>query len=469
LVFVAVAVLVAAACGRGGNDQSKDTTTTSAESSTTPSNAPPTTTALTTTAAPTTTTTTWGVRADKVLIGPGGLQVNLAACPESWQDQQGISAERILLGASGPFTGPAAPIGLSLKGYEARLAQANTQGGIAGRSLEMVVLDDGWDPQVSAADARTLIDSHGVMALTGLYGTKQADAASAVASPACVPQVVLSPHPALSDAATRPWLVPTLSSWMSDITAMLQTIAGEQPTGVTLAVVSDDDREYGDSLVRYATAAAALYPNVTVLPAVRVPAGTTDGTAIAAQVAAGQPTALIVGMTSTATEPVLRALHASNAAAEARFVTSAVQLQRLVAAGVEGWRTVRSPDAPQEASGTLAAGFLEAADAAGLSSSDRPVFWIGYANADLLLQALKSAAQLPGGLSRTNLLLALWSMQTTHPAVPGLKVHANGPADPVLVEGGVLSRLSGGVLVPIGVVDVDGRSPRCPGTDIFAC
>lgn len=464
---MAVGVVVAAACGQGGKDEGRNTTT-SAPSLTTSTTAPPTTSAPTT-AAPTTTTTTWGVRADKVLIGPGGLQVNLAACPEGWQDQQGISAERILLGASAPLTGQAAPIALSLKGYEARLAQANSQGGIAGRSLELIVLDDGWDPRVSATDARTLIDSHGVMALTGLYGTKQADAASAVASPACVPQVVLSPHPALSDAASRPWLVPTLSSWMSDITAVLQTIAGGQPTGVRLAVVSDDDREYGDSVVRYATAAAALYPNVTVLPPVRVPAGTTDGAAVAAQVAASQPTALIVGMTSTATEPVLRALHASNVAAEARFVTSAVVLQRLVAAGGEGWRTVRSPDPPQEASGTLAAGFLEAADAAGLSSSDRAIFWIGYANAELLVQALTSAAQRPGGLSRTNLLLALWSMQTTYPTLPSLKVHANGPADPALVEGGVLSRLSGGVLVPLGVVDVDGRSPRCPGTDIFSC
>ena len=50
-----------------------------------------------------------------------------------------------------------------------------------------------------------------------------------------------------------------------------------------------------------------------------------------------------------------------------------------------------------------------------------------------------------------------------------LWVAAYDVSDPVLVEGGVLSRLSGGVLVPIKVVDVDGRSPRCPGTDIFAC
>lgn len=56
------------------------------------------------------------------------------------EDKQPIS-----LGMSAPFSGPAAQLGLSYRhGAELVFKQQNQQGGIAGRALQLVTLDDGY-------------------------------------------------------------------------------------------------------------------------------------------------------------------------------------------------------------------------------------------------------------------------------------------------------------------------------------
>ncbi|MFN0091549.1 MAG: hypothetical protein ACKVWR_14975, partial [Acidimicrobiales bacterium] len=78
----------------------------------------------------------------------------------------------------------------------------------------------------------------------------------------------------------------------------------------------------------------------------------------------------------------------------------------------------------------LAPAALAAAEQEGLSGADREVFWGAYAQAELLGQALRQASARPGGLTRTNLLLSLWTLDVEHPAMPGVRVHTNGAATP---------------------------------------
>jgi ABC-type branched-subunit amino acid transport system substrate-binding protein len=76
----------------------------------------------------------------------------------------------IEIGMTAPLSGPNAAYGLGLQhGARLAMARANAAGGVGGRSLELLVLDDGGDALRAAANARQLLQ-RGVVALTGAHG-----------------------------------------------------------------------------------------------------------------------------------------------------------------------------------------------------------------------------------------------------------------------------------------------------------
>ncbi|MFN0088768.1 MAG: hypothetical protein ACKVWR_00640 [Acidimicrobiales bacterium] len=92
-----------------------------------------------------------------------------------------------------------------------------------------------------------------------------------------------------------------------------------------------------------------------------------------------------------------------------------------------------------------------------------------YAQAELLGQALRQASARPGGLTRTNLLLSLWTLDVEHPTMPGVRVHTNGAADPFAAEGGVLVVQDGEALTPRSAADADGLTSACQGSELGTC
>jgi len=95
--------------------------------------------------------------------------------------------ERIVLGQSAPFTGPAAQLGIQFnRGAKLFFEQVNAQGGIGKRAIELVNLDDGYEPDRCAANTRKLIDDD-AFALFGYIGTPTSVAALPLATAAKVP------------------------------------------------------------------------------------------------------------------------------------------------------------------------------------------------------------------------------------------------------------------------------------------
>lgn len=85
--------------------------------------------------------------------------------------------EPIRLGMSAPFSGPAAELGLSYhRGAELVFNKQNQQGGIAGRRIELITMDDGYEPVQTVANTRQLVFSHKVLALFGYIGTPTSNA-----------------------------------------------------------------------------------------------------------------------------------------------------------------------------------------------------------------------------------------------------------------------------------------------------
>lgn len=107
-----------------------------------------------------------------------------AAC----SDRTGVDDQRILLGQSAALEGPAAELGRGMNaGLRAAFDEANAAGGIHGRKLELIALDDGYEPTRAIENVQQLIAHDGVFALIGSVGTPTSRAVVPIAEAAGVP------------------------------------------------------------------------------------------------------------------------------------------------------------------------------------------------------------------------------------------------------------------------------------------
>lgn len=78
----------------------------------------------------------------------------------------------VLLGQSCALTGPAKNLGLEMRaGLLAAFAQINESGGIRGRKVQLVSLDDSYEPDRAVANTIHLINEYQVFLLIGAVGT----------------------------------------------------------------------------------------------------------------------------------------------------------------------------------------------------------------------------------------------------------------------------------------------------------
>ncbi len=129
-----------------------------------------------------------GLRTPRQLLT--ALALTLAACTGV---QAQPAAAPLLIGMSTPLTGPDAAYGQGLQ-HGARLAveRANAAGGVGGRPLALLVMDDQGDAARAAANARQLIE-RGAVALTGVHGAR----ATAAVAEVLLPQPGAAPLAAL--------------------------------------------------------------------------------------------------------------------------------------------------------------------------------------------------------------------------------------------------------------------------------
>lgn len=102
--------------------------------------------------------------------------------------ETGVTDREILIGQSAAFSGPAAGLGTEMRsGAQLYFDQINEAGGVHGRRIKLVALDDGYEPERAAANTRKLIEGEQVFALFGYVGTPTSMAALPIFTEAKVP------------------------------------------------------------------------------------------------------------------------------------------------------------------------------------------------------------------------------------------------------------------------------------------
>ena len=105
-------------------------------------------------------------------------------------EEPGVFEQRILFGQSAAFSGPASELGKNMRiGIKAAFQEINDRGGVHGRRLELLSLDDAYEPEAAIANTTQLIDREGVFALIGAVCTPTSLSATPVAAAARVPYI----------------------------------------------------------------------------------------------------------------------------------------------------------------------------------------------------------------------------------------------------------------------------------------
>src|SRR4249920_2078604 len=98
------------------------------------------------------------------------VALGLLVGPASAADP-GVTATEIKLGNTSPYSGPASAYGTIGKAIGAYFKKVNEDGGINGRKINFVTLDDGYSPPKAVEMVRKLVEQDEVLFVFQTLGT----------------------------------------------------------------------------------------------------------------------------------------------------------------------------------------------------------------------------------------------------------------------------------------------------------
>src|SRR5262245_28877614 len=91
---------------------------------------------------------------------------------------RGVTDSEIRFGIAAPFSGPAKELGRQMKlGVDTVFGAINDAGGINGRQLRLIAVDDGYEPSRTLGAMKDLVEKQGVFGIVGNVGTPTATVA----------------------------------------------------------------------------------------------------------------------------------------------------------------------------------------------------------------------------------------------------------------------------------------------------
>ena len=140
----------------------------------------------------------------------------LAAAP-------GVTEGKLVFGQTAGFSGPNGHLGTHINaGIQAAFSARNRQGGIDGRRLELIVKDDGYEPNVAAANAAEFVEMDNVFAVIGGVGTPTLRRSAPILREAKIPLVgMFTGADFLRNPRTFPNVVNLRSSYRKEVEALV--------------------------------------------------------------------------------------------------------------------------------------------------------------------------------------------------------------------------------------------------------
>ncbi|HCB37767.1 MAG TPA: hypothetical protein DEP66_06125 [Acidimicrobiaceae bacterium] len=432
----------------------------------------------------------YGVDADNVLRGPAGFEIDMNNCPDDWSNTSGITHDEIRIGHTTAQSGQLAPYGNIAVGWENYLNWINAneplsvtgsanddgRGGTNTRDLVLLVKDDAYVAAQTIEFVDELIESENVFSILTL-GSPNTLAVYDKINSECIPHpYVMTGHPAWGDPVNHPWTSGLQMSYSTEAIlwgAWIQSnLADELPVRVAGLVMDNDFglayelgfEEWAESNpevvseflpVRHDPAAPTLTNQITSINAfgpdvfISMTAGTPCLLAIQEVESSGLGEDLSAAFTPSVCKAIAAYMAPAGEAADKWWV---------VGGGGKDSTDPKHIDEP------FVKFVNENLEAGGLDPTIS-LFAVGYNYGYPYVESLRIASELPGGLTRTNFILAVRATSIYHPLLlDGITFAANGAADGYFVEGSDYSQFDadGQTWDIVGdIVDVNGKSTNC--------
>src|SRR6266849_1988370 len=114
------------------------------------------------------------------------------ALPAAAADTPGVTVSEIKIGQTMPYSGPASAYGTIGKAETAYFNMINEQGGINGRKLNLISLDDGYSPPKTVEQIRRLVEQEDVAFIFQSLGTPSNTAIQKYLNAKKVPQLFVA-------------------------------------------------------------------------------------------------------------------------------------------------------------------------------------------------------------------------------------------------------------------------------------
>jgi len=156
------------------------------------------------------------------------------------QAQEGPKDE-ILIGQTLPYSGPLSGFGIIGRAQEAYFEKVNAEGGINGRKIKFITLDDAYSPPKTVEQTRKLVEQDEVLLMFGSLGTATNNAVHRYLNGKKVPQLfVLSGATKWADPKNFPWTMPGMATYQSEGVVYAKYILQTKPDA-KIAILSQND------------------------------------------------------------------------------------------------------------------------------------------------------------------------------------------------------------------------------------
>ena len=166
----------------------------------------------------------------------------------------GTSATEIKVGQTIAYSGPASAYGQLGKAEDAYFKWLNARGGINGRKITFIPLDDGYSPPKAVENARKLVESEQVAVVFNVLGTPLNTAIRPYMNQKKVPQLFIAAGATtFNDPQHFPWTMGWQPNLQAEATFYAQHLLKSKPDAKVAVLYQNDD--FGKDLLNGLTTA----------------------------------------------------------------------------------------------------------------------------------------------------------------------------------------------------------------------
>jgi branched-chain amino acid transport system substrate-binding protein len=187
----------------------------------------------------------------RIFLQSGAAAAAIAATVSSARAENapGITDKEIKFGQTMPYSGPASAYGVIGKTELAYFKMINEQGGVNGRQLNLISLDDGYSPPKTVEQVRRLVEDEKVAFLFNTLGTAPNLAIRQYLNDGKVPQLFVSTGASVfSDPEHFPWTMGFNPNYQTEGRIYAKDILKTKPDG-KIAVLYQNDGFGKDYLI----------------------------------------------------------------------------------------------------------------------------------------------------------------------------------------------------------------------------